>query len=208
LSINLYGQTSDSLDFKVYINKITNDSLSNYYYPRLLERVRNHPSEIGTTDCFYLYYGQIFQKTYKPFSHLEYPERQIFERAANNGNCKKVLELGNSLLDRNPVDLSLLLNVCNCSKEKKYSDTTYFFEQRLKCLLDAIFSTGDGKSMNTAIRIVGVEDDYILKGIIGFLGGIEKLDIKNNHAYSIWENNGQRIYFEDVMNSDEFLNTR
>jgi hypothetical protein len=128
------------------------------------------------------------------------PERPDFDKAVMNGNCKKVLRLGITILERNPVDLTVLLHVCNCIREKEYIDTTNFYEQRFKNLLSAIFSTGDGKSKKTAIGIVNMEDDYVLKGVLGFLGGEEKLGFENNHAYSIWEKAGQKLYFEDIMN--------
>jgi len=54
--------------------------------------------------------------------------------------------------------------------------------------------------MKSAIKIVNMEDDYILKGVLGFLGGKENLGFENNSAYSIWEKKGQKLYFEDVMN--------
>ena len=199
-SIGLYSQSADSIDFNSSIMRITNDSTSKYYYPKLKDKIKNHPSEISTEDCYYLYYGQIFQKDYKPLSFVANPQRPDFDKAAMNGNCKKALSLGISILNRNPVDLTVLLHVCNCIKEKNYADTTNFFEPRFKNLLDAIFSTGDGKTMKSAIKIVNIEDDYILKGVLGFLGGKENLGFENNRAYSIWEKNGQKLYFEDVMN--------
>ena len=198
-SINLFSQTSDSTDFKVFIERIINDTSSYLYYPKLQEKVKNHPSEINTEDCFYLYYGQIFQENYQSLSFVANPERINFDRAVMNGNCKKVLGLGQTILARNPFDLTVLLHVCRCINEKKYSDTSFYYQQRYQQLLDAILSTGDGKSMRTAIKIVNMEDDYVLKGRLGFLGGVENLGFENNHAYSIWEKNGEKLYFEDVM---------
>jgi Domain of unknown function (DUF4919) len=198
-SINSYSQTKDSLDFKFYIKSITNDSSSRFFYPKLTEKVKNHPSELNVEDVFYLYYGQIFQKGYKSLSFIANPERPDFDKAVMNGNCKKALNIGGKILERNPVDLTVLLHVCNCIKQKGVADTTNFYEQRFKNLLTAIFSTGDGKSMKTAIGIVSMEDDYILKGILGFLGGVESLGFENNHAYSVWEKNGKKLYFEDIM---------
>jgi hypothetical protein len=201
-TISIYSQSNDPLDFKVNIEKITNDSNSNYYYPKLEEKIKNNPSKISTDDCFYLYYGQIFQKKYAPLSFLGNPERGNFEKVAMNGVCKKILELGIPLLEQNPIDLTVLLSVCNCISNKGYTDTAYYFEQRYKKLLDAILSTGDGNSINTAIKIVNMEDDYILKGVLGFLGGEEQLDFANGHAYSIWVKKSKKLYFEDVMTAN------
>lgn len=199
-SINSYSQTKDSLDFKFYIKSVTNDSSSVFFYPKLTEKVKNHSSELNTEDVYYLYYGQIFQKGYKSLSFIANPERLDFDKAVMNGNCKKALSIGVKILERNPVDLTVLLHVCNCIKENGVIDTTSFYEQRFKNLLTAIFSTGDGKSMKTAIGIVNMADDYVLIGVLGFLGGEEKLELENKHAYSVWEKDGQKLYFEDIMN--------
>ena len=198
-SINLFSQTSDSTDFKVFIQRIINDTSSYLCYPKLQEKIKNHPSEINTEDCFFLYYGQIFQANYQPLSFIANPERLNFDKAVMNGNCKKVIGLGQTILGRNPLDLTVLLYVRECISEKKYSDTSFYYEQRYQQLLDAILSTGDGKSMKTAIKIVNSEDDYVLKGRLGFFGGEEKLGFENNHVYSIWEKNNEKLYFEDVM---------
>jgi hypothetical protein len=198
-SINLFSQTSDSTDFKVFIQRIINDTSSYLYYPKLQEKIKNHPSEINTEDCFYLYYGQIFQENYQPLSFVANPERLNFDRAVMNGNCKKVLGLGQTILERNPFDLTVLVHVCHCINEKNILDTSFYYQQRFQQVLDAILSTGDGKSKKTAIKIVNMEDDYIIKGRLGFLGGEEKLGFENHHAYSIWEKNGTKLYLEDVM---------
>jgi len=200
LSANMYAQTKDSPELKVYVEKIIKDSSSCFYYPKLLEKVKSQPSELNVDDCFFLYYGQIFQKGFIALSFVANPERSKFDRAAMNGNCKKAVELGIIMLERNPVDLTVLLHVCNCLKGKPEK---YFFEQRFKNLLSAIFSTGSGKTMKTSIRIVNSEDDYVLKGVLGFFGGEEKLGFENNHAYSIWEKGSQKLYFEDVMNIEK-----
>ena len=73
-------------------------------------------------------------------------------------------------------------------------------------LLEAIFSTGDGKSLKTAIKIASIEDDYIIKGVLGFFGGNEIHDSEKGHAYSIWEKGKQKLYFEDVIYAGERVN--
>lgn len=199
LSTNLYAQTNkDSTDLKIYVEQAIKNSNSIFYYPKLLEKIRTQPAELNIEDCFYLYYGQIFQKEHKAISFVANPERLEFDKAVMKGNCSKVLELGNIILERTPFDLTVLLNVCTCIRKKGIPDPKYF-DQRFKNTLSAILLTGDGKSKKTAIRIVNVEDDYVLKGVLGFLGGEEKLGFETNHSYSIWEKGNQKLYFEDVM---------
>jgi hypothetical protein len=108
------------------------------------------------------------------------------------------------MLDRNPVDLTVLLHTTVCiDKQKKYIDDDYI-SQRFRNLLSAIFSTGDGRTKETAIKIMSLEDDYVLKGILGFLGGEESLMFDGNHSYSVWSKNGMKLYFEDILNVEGF----
>ncbi|MDR0830270.1 MAG: DUF4919 domain-containing protein [Prevotellaceae bacterium] len=205
LPLKIYAQNENigetQNNFILEIKQVVTDTNSLFYYPLLLEKVLNNADEITVMDCFYLYYGQIFQQNYVALSFIANPERVAFDRAAMNGNCKKTIQLGKIILARNPVDLTVLLHTSVCiDKQKKYIDNDYF-PQRFKNLLSAIFLTGDGKTKETAIKIVNIEDDYVLKGVLGFLGGTESLDFSiKNHAYSVWTKNGVNLYFEDIVN--------
>ena len=195
-----YAQEKDSIDFGSEIKKVVIDPMSQYYYPLLLEKVKNNPMDINEMDCYYLYYGQIYQPDYKALSFFANPERMAFDRASMNGNCKKSIPLGKIMLEKNPVELTVLLHTSICiDKRKKYVDTDYL-PQRYNNLLSAIFSTGDGKTKETAIKIVNIEDEYILKGTLGFFGGEETLMSDANHYYSVWSKNGMNLYLEHIMN--------
>ncbi|MDD3685563.1 MAG: DUF4919 domain-containing protein [Bacteroidales bacterium] len=199
-AFNANAQNNDSIDFFGIVKKLTTDSTSQYYYPQLLEKVKTSPADINMFDCFYLYYGQIFQPNYKPIGgFLLNPERVDFDRAAINGNCKKAIKLGTAMLERNPVDLTVLLYTCICIKQSHSPDDEHYFAQRYDNLLQAIFSTGDGKSIDGAIKIISIEDDYVLKGSLGFFGGKETLEFKEKHCYSVWTKRKHKLYFEDII---------
>jgi len=211
ITFGIYAQGNNSIDFHSKIKLAVTDPTSQYFYPNLLEKVKTNPADITEEDCFYLYYGEVFQTSYKRIggglSFLRNPERTDFDRAAMNGNCKKVIRLGKIMLDRNPVDLTVLLHTTICiEKQKKYIDDDYI-AQRFRNLLTAIFSTGDGRTKETAIKVTSPEDDYVLKGVLGFLGGEEKHIFDDTGAYtiafSVWEKNGVKLYFEDVINPEK-----
>ena len=67
-------------------------------------------------------------------------------------------------------------------------------------VLEVIFEIGDGKTKESAIKIANIEDDLILKGILGFKNGEESLESSNNKVFSVWENGDRKIYFEDSWN--------
>ena len=211
ITLGIFAQENSSIDFHSKIKLAVTDTASQYFYPKLLEKVKTNPVDITEDDCFYLYYGEVFQTSFERMggglSFLKNPERADFDRATMKGDCTKAIQLGKIMLDRNPVDLTVLLHTSVCiDKQKKYIDDNYI-SQRFKNLLSAIFSTGDGKTKETAIKITSPEDDYVLKGVLGFLGGEEKHIFDDSGVYtivySVWEKNGVKLYFEDVINPEK-----
>ena len=191
--------TGQRNNFYSEIENVVKDSTSQYFYPLLLEKVKNNPENIDEMDCYYLYYGKIFQPNHKSISFVANPERKDFDIAASKGNCKIVIQFGKIMLERNPVYLNVLLNTSMCiDKQKNYVDND-FFKQRYRNLLLAIFSTGDGKTKETAIKIVDMEDDYVLKAVLGFFGGKEQVVVENRRAYSVWTKGNEKLYFEDLL---------
>jgi hypothetical protein len=210
ITLGIYAQENASIDFHSKIKLAVNDSASQYFYPKLLQKFKTNPADITEDDCFYLYYGEVFQTSIKRvgggLSFLRNPERADFDRASMNGNCKRVIELGKVMLDRNPVDLTVLLHTSICIDKQKNTVDDNYIPQRYRNLLSAIFSTGDGKTKETAIKIASLEDDYIIKGVLGFIGGKETHMFDKSGAYtiaySVWEKGGVKLYFEDVINPE------
>ncbi|MCC8147098.1 MAG: DUF4919 domain-containing protein [Bacteroidales bacterium] len=202
LSTIIVAQDSET-SFLSEIKSITTDSTSIYYYPALLDKAKNEPGKLDSADCFYLYYGIIFQPKFSSIMSVTlHPERPEFEKAAMKGNCKKVIKLAKVMLERNPVDLTVLLHTSICVQKSKNKGDEEYIPKRFEFVLDAIFSTGDGRSKETAIKISNIEDEYVLKGIIGFLGGKETLEVDGNASYSVWEKDGDKLYFEDLTYLD------
>jgi len=195
---SLYGQTGEKQTSFLYnINSIVKDSSSKYFYPKLLKRVKTNSDSITKDDMFYLYYGQLGQPGHNLLSFVANPEMIKFMKYIQNGKCKKAIPIGLTILDRSPADLTTLLHMSICVKETGQTDK-FFLDTRFRLLLDAIFSTGNGLTKETAIKITNIEDDLVLKGIMRFLGGKESLDTGNNKSYSVWRKGNDVIYFEDL----------
>lgn len=202
-----FGQTADSTyaavstDFKHVVFNVVSDSISCYYYPKLEEKVKNSMSELTTTECYYLYYGRLFKNEHKGLPFLASSERMDFDKAMARGNCNKIIKLGIPLLENNPVDLTVLLHTCRCMNDKK-DERWEDYNSLLSKLLDAIFSEGTGQSPETAIKVVDIEDEHIIKGILGFIGGTEGLYMNENlpgRVFNVWSLGGQKLYFEELF---------
>jgi len=197
LSVALYSQTNDSIDFKGSIFMEINNSSSEFYYPKLQDKLRNKSSDLTTEDCYFLYYGRVFEKNFFCVKIISVDMIE-FQDALMSKRLNKAIKLGLKLLEKDPFDLAVLFHTSVSMKESGYKDNTYFIDNRTKNLIKAILSTGAGNSKQNAIKIVLYDDIFVLKGIVGFLGGKESEITENKHVYRIWEKDGNKIYFEFV----------
>lgn len=194
---SLFAQTEGThTSFLDSVNAVVKDGSSEYFYSRLLTKVRTNGVALTKDDMFYLYYGQL-KDGRKPLSVVANPEVSAFLNNIKKGKCKKAIPIGMKILNRSPADLTTLLHMAICAKGSHQADLA-FLDTRFRLLLDAIFSTGDGLTKETARKISNVEDDLVLKGVMGFLGGSESLAISDHKSYSVWRKNGETIYFEDL----------
>ena len=213
-----YGQVTDSTnivvadstyqvytDFMHIVYYMVSNSASEYYYPKLENKVKNNKVEMTVEECYYLYYGRLFKPGQKALPILASKERRDFERALANDNKKAMIKLGIPLLESNPVDLTVLLHTCRCMHDKK-DERHEEYNIFLAKLLNAIFSEGDGQSPETAIKVIDIEDEHILKGVLGFLGGTEGLYAQKDlpgRIYNVWSKNGKKLYFEELCFEDK-----
>jgi len=193
-----FGQTNEtSKTFNSKIKDLVKDSSSQFYYPTLLNKIKSQPNSITKEEIYYLYYGQLFQTKRKGLTFVDNPEYGDFMKNIVGKKCNKAIPLGYKILNRSPVQLTTLLHTNICLKDAEQKDTMNL-TNRYQLLLDAILSTGDGSTKETAIKIANSEDDEIIKGAMGFLGGQEMLDTGNNKAFSVWTKDGKKLYFEDI----------
>ena len=213
-----YGQVTDSTnivvadstyqvhaDFMHIIYYMVSDFASEYYYPKLEKKVKNNKSEMTVEECYYLYYGRLFKPGQKALPFLASKERMDFERAVAKDNKKDIIKLGIPLLESNPVDLTVLLHTCRCLQDKKDERLEEYSSMYIK-LLEAIFSEGNGQSPETAIKVIDIEDEQILKGVLGFLGGTEGLYARKDlpgRVYNVWSKDGKKLYFEELCFEDK-----
>jgi hypothetical protein len=194
---SVFPQNQDSTSFNDLIKTKVMDSSSIYYYPNLLRKIKQKPSEIKISEIYYLYYGRIFQSDYHFISLTD--DQIAFRKAIMNGNRTKAIKLGTKVILNSPMDLTTLLHLSICMKEENILDTINYVDLRYRLLLDAILSTGNGKCKESAIKVINIDDESVIKGAIGFLGGKTYLTGGNNHAYDVWEVEGKKLYFELII---------
>ena len=197
-SISYAQKSQDSITFEEKIKLEIENPSSQFFYPNLLTKINTLPESISKEEIKFLYYGQIYKKG-TGLSFLDNPNEDNFRKAVMQNNCTKILKLGYLNLEKNPVELTTLIPICDCQLKRKTTDSHYL-NTRLKMVLETIFDTGNGYSKETAIKIANIEDDLVIKEILKFKGGKETFETLNNRIFSVWDNGNEKIYFEDSWN--------
>ncbi len=170
-SVVALSQTDDSVWEKIDYNEIETtirDTGRQFYYPRLLERYKANDTTITQTEYRYLYYGYTFQEDYN--SVIE-PEDSIFARIRTGEQLTKeeyreLLDAAGDFLLKSPFDLRVLFWEMIAHKELGNEPDYLSLSKKVGGLLDAILSSGDGFSVETAFYVARVSDEYFLLNIL------------------------------------------
>ena len=141
------------------------DSLSEFYYPNLLERLRVGDTTLEYQDYFHLYYGSVFQPDYHPYGTSN--AKKEFLDAFDDGKFQKAYEKGVFVLEENPVDLELLVKMSISCLEIDEDDKKRIFAIQYFSFLEVIYKSGDGKYVESAYVVVSVDHEYLIAADLG-----------------------------------------
>jgi len=145
---------------------------SPFYYPALFQRYLDLDTSLTSEDFRYLYYGFTFQDAYAPYgipalqdSLISYLSRQELFRA----EYEVAARIGGKLLQESPFRLRetfITAVAYEMAGNGKMSSIYFnFFEKQV----DAIMSSGDGLSANTAFVVIYIRDEYEILEVLGNL---------------------------------------
>jgi len=142
------------------IEKWVSEENSYSYYPRLLERFERLDTTLTRHEYRLLYYGFVFQDSYVGYPALQ---QDRVNSAYQSGRFDLIEQIADSILEKYPVNLFANLHKGLAIMYKDSTNSIYkrYFE-RYAGLLDAIVSSGDGRTCETAFRTICVNDEYIV----------------------------------------------
>lgn len=179
LSVSLRAQLPDTrpVDYKA-IEKTVSDSLSSYYYPTQLKRYLAGDTLLDLEDYRNLYYGYMFQSNFSPYGSSEELSqiRALMQKKENPdaGDYQETIRLAEKGLQERPFTIELLNYMTLSYRELKDEENYTRWRHNLIGVIDAILSSGDGKSAKTAFHVAEVRHEYILVDILGFEYGGEQ----------------------------------
>lgn len=158
------GQRISNIDYDEIKSNIQ-DSTSVYYYPTLSNRFNSGDTTLTIEQKQHFYYGYVFDSAYSPYGKSA--SQLAFEQAYREGDFKKAFDIGKTALDSIPTDVELTFAMLVCASELEKESAIERYRARYFALLDAIFSSGDGTTIETAFVVNRVSDEYEILDVLG-----------------------------------------
>ena len=147
-----------------------NDSIIEYivknerqYFDEITAIYKNNDPMLRIDDIALVYYGQAFLPQYNPGKdENEKMLKKLYEEKKNI----EAYNVAKRILEYNPVSLNALFSIYIASKELGKSDEECLsYIKKYQSIIDMICNYGDGKSSDSAFRIITPDDqDYIIYG--------------------------------------------
>ena len=196
-------------DYKLIQSEISNKT-SNYYYPKLLNRLKKYDNTLTEKEYSYLYYGYIFQKEYNPFWNSkqmnelkEYYQKSKLEK----DDLDRVIFLAKKSIEDFPFDLRQMNFLAYTYHLKGDDETAMKIANTFQGLVNAIMSTGDGQTCDNGFHVIYAGHEYVLMNIFHF--NISNQSLTGDCDYISLDKNSENInelYFKlsYIVNKDLF----
>ncbi|MGI9580792.1 DUF4919 domain-containing protein [Chryseobacterium sp. RRHN12] len=147
------------------IQKNIEDKNSEFYYPKLLKRLKQNDTLLTGSQYRHLYFGYTFQKEYQPYKTGKKAE-EVAKYYSGEGISQKDLSKGIQLflgaLDENPLDLRAMNYLAYLYHLNNDDETARKIAGNFHGLLGAILTSGDGLTCETGFHVISVTDEYVL----------------------------------------------
>lgn len=198
-------------DYKTIEKQIKNKK-SKFYYPELLKKFNESDSTLTLEQRRHLYYGSTFQKEYSPYFRADSADslRVLMNKGRHTEeDLKKISSFCDASLKENPFDLRAFNYKLYACQELR--DEPEFIKNlaKMKIIIDALLSSGDGLSKETAFYVITTSHEYDLLNIIGLNFGGKQSLIEQYDYLEVSENaHGIKGMYFDVSPCLEHLNKK
>jgi len=158
----LWEDNFEKPDYEQIKQNIENKQ-SNFYYSKLWARFQQGDSTMTSEEKRHLYYGYVFHKKYSPYSDAhDYKKVNTIlnKEKPTKKEWKKLVSLLNTSLSAEPFSIQYLYYqgiAYDALKKSVAADKNF---KKIRSIVDALISTGDGLSKETAIHVIAVSNEY------------------------------------------------
>ncbi|UAB80604.1 DUF4919 domain-containing protein [Marixanthomonas sp. SCSIO 43207] len=183
------------------IKKNIKKKKSNLFYESLMNKFQNADSTMTLEEKRHLYYGYIYDENYSPYSRSDFGDslRVVLQKEKLDSlDLIRVVDFTDKMLLDNPFDLNAI-NYQLYSLEQIGDKITFNKKvTQLRIIVDALMSSGNGKSKKEAFYVIYTSHEYNLLNILGFqFGGSQSL-IEHYDYLTLAENEAELegLYFD------------
>lgn len=174
-------------DYKA-IKQATSDTSSPWYYHKLYSRYLKGDTTLDIQEYRMLYYGFNFHKNNEDnFSSKYALESELAshmrEDKPNAHNYKSMLKLTKEYLRLSPFDMEKLFSLYNIYIAVGDTSKANIYLHITQKIFDAIMSTGDGLTEQTAFHVSAVGDEYFILNALGYSMGSHHTTTENHCDY-------------------------
>lgn len=136
---------------------------SNFYYSKLWDRFQHGDSTMTLEEKRHLYYGYVFHKNYSPYGGVDNSKQVnpiLDKEKPTQKDWKKLVSLLNTSLKAEPFNFRYLYYQSIAYEYLNKPVNARKNIQKIWTIVDALISTGDGLTKETAIHVIAVSSEY------------------------------------------------
>lgn len=164
------AQEVEAPNYKEIRSTIQNAKGPNYY-PTLMRRYLENDTTLTLEQYRNLYYGFSLQDDFVPYQAIRqdlYTMRSnLVSSRGSAHHCPEAIRVAQTALDDNPFDLLAISTMAFAYLQLKDSLKFQLWDAKQNGLLDAIVSSGDGETPETAFHVINLEHEYEVLNRLG-----------------------------------------
>ncbi len=209
---NLNSNTISPIDIDSIKAQII-DEKSDFFYPKLYTKYSQNDTNISNNEYRYLYYGHSLQPYFDP-RIIKTNDSVIALRKylySKQIDYRRVIELSNFVLRLDPFYLDGIYLLSSSYEKTGDSIKANLFRNKYYNLINTIWTSGDGKTPETAFYVISLSDEYALIEALGLKineHNSKKINEKMYDVVTIGPNEMgyEQIYFNIELFYDKLIN--
>ena len=174
------------------IAKITKDRNSPYFYDSLMARYYQNDTTLGVQHYRILYYGLIFQDNYDPYGlpiQFDSLNKILVKENLAKEDYEKIIDLESRVLLDFPFNLREISLLAKAYEETGKAELAAATHDKFNKIVKAILSTGDGRTLETAMHVTMNSHEYDILHFLGLEYDNDSKQIENTYEYLIVKKN-------------------
>ena len=176
-----------------YLQRVTSDPSSRFYYPSLLKRFAEADTTLDIEDIHCLYFGSVVQKGYNPYVNLKEEKKAselLDKESVSKRDAKRAIRQLNKAVAKYPLHLPLYMY-------RHYANSVLYGEESRQCqadafhyvaLISAIAASGDGSDFGSALHVAAVVHAYSLISYYGLEERSQSLQFDSlGNTYDVYQ---------------------